>query len=139
MSQQTPLKRRRAYRHRVICSICQKEILSEYQVTHAKTKHKGKKVKFTIPVDATQSKLCFTTNNKTAANSSKVRKSHVVSENADETSPQPQASPQDITTNVVSDMESITEDVISADRDSSVAGKSDVIHDSQFTLESPQF
>ena len=113
----------------MICSVCQKEILSEYQVTHAKTKHKGKIVKFTIPVNATESMLCFTTDDKTVANTSKVRKSHVISENVDETGvntsslPQPQASPQDITTNVVSDIESVTEDDISTDRGSSIAGK----------------
>ena len=48
MSNPVPQKRKRAYRHRVKCSECKKEIVAEYQDAHARTKHVGKKVKFSI-------------------------------------------------------------------------------------------
>ncbi|CAB4038348.1 Hypothetical predicted protein, partial [Paramuricea clavata] len=75
MSEQKPVKRKRAYRYRVVCSVCQKEIVAEYQDVHAKTKHKGKKVKFTVAVDAKQAKLCFATAGETVAITTKRKKS----------------------------------------------------------------
>ena len=85
MSQVPPPKHKRAYCHRVICSICQKEILAKHQTVHAKTKHKGKKVKFTVAIDATQSKLCFTAVDKTTpVTTLEENERHIVSENADE-------------------------------------------------------
>ena len=41
MSNAAPQKRKRAYRHRVKCSECKKEIVAEYQDAHARTKHVG--------------------------------------------------------------------------------------------------
>ncbi len=67
MSEKKTVKRKRAYRYRVVCSVCQKEIVAEYQDVHAKTKHKGKNVKFSVAVDAKQAKLCFATGGETVA------------------------------------------------------------------------
>lgn len=55
-----PAKRKWAYRHRVKCSECKKEIVAEYQDAHARTKHVGKKVKFSISRSPNQSQLGFT-------------------------------------------------------------------------------
>ena len=44
MSEKKPVKRKRAYRYRVVCSVCQKEIVAEYQNVHAETKQ-GKECK----------------------------------------------------------------------------------------------
>jgi hypothetical protein len=73
MSEKKPVKRKRSYRYRVVCSICQKEIVAEYQDVHAKTKHKGKDVKFTIAVDSKQTKLCFGTGGETVATPKKCK------------------------------------------------------------------
>ena len=48
MSNPAPQKRYRVYRHRVTCSECKKDIVAEYQDVHARTRHIGKKVKFTV-------------------------------------------------------------------------------------------
>ena len=66
--------RKRAYRHRVICSECGKEIVAEYQDAHAKTKHKGKKVKFTVPRAPNQSQLGFTNSDEAITSMPKCRK-----------------------------------------------------------------
>lgn len=66
--------RKRAYRHRVICSECGKEIVAEYQDAHAKTRHKGKEVKFTVPRAPNQSQLGFTNSDETITSMPKCRK-----------------------------------------------------------------
>ena len=63
-----PQKRKRAYRHRVKCSECEKKIVAEYQDAHARTKHIGKKVKFTISRAPNQSQLGFTDGDETITN-----------------------------------------------------------------------
>ena len=68
------LARKRTYRHRVICSECGKEIVAEYQDAHAKTKHKGKKVKFTVPRAPNQSQLGFTNSDEAITSMPKCRK-----------------------------------------------------------------
>ena len=60
MSNPAPQKRKRAYRHRVTCSECKKDIVAEYQDAHARTKHIGKRVKFTVSRAPNQSQLGFT-------------------------------------------------------------------------------
>ena len=60
MSNPAPQKRKRAYRHRVTCSECKKDIVAEYQDAHARTKHMGKRVKFTVSRAPNQSQLGFT-------------------------------------------------------------------------------
>ena len=72
MSNPAPLKRMQAYRHRVKCSECKKEIVAEYQDAHARTKHIGKKVAFTISRAPNQSQLSFTGSDETIANISRV-------------------------------------------------------------------
>ena len=74
MSNPAPQKRKRAYRHRIKCSECKKEIVSEYQDSHARGKHIGKKVKFTISRAPNQSQLGFTGGDKTIANMVKCSK-----------------------------------------------------------------
>ena len=59
MSNPAPQKRKRAYRHRVTCSECKKDIVAEYQDAHARTKHIGKRVKFTVSRAPNQSQLGF--------------------------------------------------------------------------------
>lgn len=68
MSNPAPQKRKRAYRHRVKCSECKKEIVAEYQDAHARTKHVGKKVKFSISRAPNQSQLGFTGGDETITN-----------------------------------------------------------------------
>ena len=60
MSNPAPQKRKRAYHHRVTCSECKKDIVAEYQDAHARTKHIGKRVKFTVSRAPNQSQLGFT-------------------------------------------------------------------------------
>ena len=60
MSNPAPQKRKRAYRHRVTCSECKKDIVAEYQDARARTKHIGKRVKFTVSRAPNQSQLGFT-------------------------------------------------------------------------------
>ena len=60
MSNPAPQKRKRAYRHRITCSECKKDIVAEYQDAHARTKHIGKRVKFTVSRAPNQSQLGFT-------------------------------------------------------------------------------
>ena len=60
MSNPAPQKRKRAYRHRVTCSECKKDIVAEYQDAHARTKHIGKRVKLTVSRAPNQSQLGFT-------------------------------------------------------------------------------
>ena len=60
MSNPAPQKRKRAYRHRVTCSECKKDIVAEYQDAHTRTKHIGKRVKFTVSRAPNQSQLGFT-------------------------------------------------------------------------------
>ena len=56
-----PQKRKLAYRHRITCSKCKKkDIVAEYQDTHARTNHIGKRVKFTVSRALNQSQLGFT-------------------------------------------------------------------------------
>ena len=74
MSNPAPKKRKRAYRHRVKCSECKKEIVVEYQDTHARTKHVGKKVKFSISRAPNQSQLGFTGGDETITNMVKCSK-----------------------------------------------------------------
>ena len=66
MSNPAPQKRKRAYRHRVKCSECKKEIVAEYQDAHARTKHVGKKV--SISRAPNQSQLGFTGGDETITN-----------------------------------------------------------------------
>ena len=65
MSNRAAQKPKRAYRHRVTCSECKKDILAEYQGDHARNKHIGKKVKFTFSCAPNQSQLGFTGGNET--------------------------------------------------------------------------
>lgn len=65
MSNPVPQKRKRAYRHRATCSECKKDIFSEYQDAHARTKHIGKKLKFTVSRTPNQSQLGFSGGDKT--------------------------------------------------------------------------
>ena len=74
MSNPAPPKRKRAYRHRVTCSECKKDIIAEYQDAHARTKHIGKKVKFTVSRAANQSQLGFTGGDETITNMLKCSK-----------------------------------------------------------------
>ena len=75
MSNPAPQKRKRAYRHRVKCSECKKkEIVAEYQDAHARTKHIGKKVKFSISRAQNQSQLGFTRGDETITNMVKCSK-----------------------------------------------------------------
>ena len=74
MSNPAPPKRKRAYRHRVTCSECKKDIIAEYQDAHARTKHIGKKVKFTVSRAANQSQLVFTGGDETITNMLKCSK-----------------------------------------------------------------
>ena len=74
MSNPAPQKRKRAYRHRVKCSECKKEIVAEYQDAHVRTKHIGKKVKFTISRAPNQSQLGFTGGDETITNMVKCSK-----------------------------------------------------------------
>ena len=60
MSNPVPQKRKRAYRHCVTCSECKKDIVAEYQDARARTKHIGKRVKFTVSRAPNQSQLGFT-------------------------------------------------------------------------------
>ena len=60
MSNPAPQKRKRAYRHRITCSECKKDIVAEYQDARARTKHIGKRVKFTVSRAPNQSQLGFT-------------------------------------------------------------------------------
>ena len=60
MSNPAPQKHKRAYPHRVTCSECKKDIVAEYQDAHARTKHIGKSVKFTVSRAPNQSQLGFT-------------------------------------------------------------------------------
>ena len=60
MSNPAPQKQKRAYRHRVKCSECRKEIVAEYQDAHARTRHVGKKVQLSISRAPNQSQLGFT-------------------------------------------------------------------------------
>ena len=60
MSNPAPQKRKRAYRHRVTCSECKKDIVAEYQDAQTRTKHIGKRVKFTVSRAPNQSQLGFT-------------------------------------------------------------------------------
>ena len=59
MSNPAAQKRKRAYRHRVTCSECKKDIVAEYQDAHARTKHIGKKPKFTVSRAPNQSQLGY--------------------------------------------------------------------------------
>ena len=74
MSNPAPQKRKRVYRHSVKCSECKKEIFAEYQDVHARTKHTGKKVKFTISRAPNQSELRFTGGDETITNTVKCSK-----------------------------------------------------------------
>ena len=55
MPNPAPQKQKQAYRHRVKCSECKKEIVAEYQDAHARTKHTSKKVKFNYYFSCTKS------------------------------------------------------------------------------------
>ena len=74
MSNPASQKRKRAYRHRVKCSEYKKEIVAEYQDAHVRTKHIGKKVKFTISRAPNQSQLGFTGGDETITNMVKCSK-----------------------------------------------------------------
>ena len=74
MSNPAPQKRKRAYRHRVTCSECKKDIVAEYQDAHARTKHIGKKVKFTVSRAPNQSQLGFAGGDETITNMLKCSK-----------------------------------------------------------------
>ena len=74
MSNPAPQKRKRAYRHRVKCLECKKEIVAEYQDVHARTKHVDKKVKFSISRTQNQSQLGFTCGDETITNMVKCSK-----------------------------------------------------------------
>ena len=65
MSNPAPQKRKGAYRHRVTCSECKKDIVAEYPNAHARTKHIGKRVKFTVSRAPNQSQLGFTSGDET--------------------------------------------------------------------------
>ncbi|KAL9983000.1 hypothetical protein ACROYT_G005120 [Oculina patagonica] len=68
MSNPAPQKRKRAYRHRVTCTECKDAH------AHARTKHIGKKVKFTVPRAPNQSQLGFTGGDETITNMLKCSK-----------------------------------------------------------------
>lgn len=74
MSNLAPQKHKRAYRHRVNCSECKKDIVAEYQDAHVRTKHVGKKVKFTLSRAPNQSQLGFTGGDETITNMLKCSK-----------------------------------------------------------------
>ena len=74
MSNPAPQKRKLAYRHRVKCPECKKEIVAEYQDAHARNKHIGKKVKFTISRVPNQLQLGFTGGDETITNMVKCSK-----------------------------------------------------------------
>ena len=77
MSNPAPQKHKRAYRHRVTCSECKKTsyvIVAEYQDAHARTKHVGKKVKFTVSRAPNQTQLGFTGGDETITNMLKCSK-----------------------------------------------------------------
>ena len=74
ISNPAPQKRKRAYRHRFKCSECKNEIVAEYQDARARTKHKGKKVKFATSRAPNQSQLGFTGGDETITNMVKCSK-----------------------------------------------------------------
>ena len=74
MSNPAPQKRKRAYHHCVNCSECEKDIVPEYQDAHVRTKHVGKKVKFTLSRAPNQSQLGFTGGDETITNMLKCSK-----------------------------------------------------------------
>jgi len=51
--------RKRPFRHRVRCEVCQKQLNSDNKESHIKAKHHGKRVKFSIVRDSKQSQLHF--------------------------------------------------------------------------------
>ena len=59
VSNPAPQKHYLAYRHRVNPSASKKDIVAEYQDVYLKTKHIGKKVKFTISGKPNQSPTRF--------------------------------------------------------------------------------
>lgn len=53
--------RKRAYRQRVKCSACSKEMDSDYAESHSSKQHQGIKVKFVVIVEKSQKQLSFFT------------------------------------------------------------------------------
>jgi len=51
--------RKRPFRHRVRCEVCQKQLNSDNKESHTKAKHYGKRVKLSIVRDLKQSQLHF--------------------------------------------------------------------------------
>ena len=59
MSSSSSGNRKRAYREKLQCSICKKEVDSDYQKTHAKNQHPGESPQFTRVLLKGQGKISF--------------------------------------------------------------------------------